>query len=475
MAVDPALNPGPSDKPFSENIMDRRIFLGSAVASAVGATLTACGGGGSDPGLDPAASMERSRTTTTTAVTASATAKSRVIVIGGGMGGATVAKYLRLWGDAISVTLVERMPTYTSNIMSSLVLSGQRTLSSLSYNYDTLRSKYGITTVFGEVVAIDPVNVAVTLADGTVLKADRIVMAPGISFDTVPGLGSSDKMPHAWQAGPQTALLASQLKAMTAGLNHNVVLTIPKTPYRCPPGPYERACLIADWLKVNKPGSKLLVLDANPGIVTEVDNFTRAFVDLHGAVIEYYPNAEIAEVSTDTMSLKTTSGAVFRGDVINMIPRQRAGALVTTAGLNNATEGRFAGVNVLSYASTVSGAGKVHIIGDASATTQPKAGHIANQEAKVCADAISRILSGGSPDPAPVTNSACFSTITMTQASWLTAVFQYNPAWTNPATGTTGPAMVPVAASSAASTGWNGDNFAEMGTWFKTLMADSFA
>lgn len=444
--------------------MDRRYFLSSAYLSAVGAALTACGGGGSEPALGGAESASF-----TAAKKArpgpSNTVKSRVIVIGGGMGGATVAKYLRLWGDAISVTLVERMPTYTSNIMSSMVLTGQRTTSSLTYSYDTLRSKYGITTVFGDVVAIDPVGVKVTLADGTVLAADRIVMAPGISFDTVDGLGSSDRMPHAWQAGPQTTLLANQLKAMTAGLNHNVVLTIPKTPYRCPPGPYERACLVADWLRVNKPGSKLIVLDANAGIVTEVDNFTEAFMGLHGKVIEYYPNAEVTSVDPVSMSLFTPLGT-FRGDVINMIPRQRAGALVATAGLNNATEGRFAGVNVLSYASTVSGAEKVHIIGDSSATTQPKAGHIANQEAKVCADAISRILSGGAPDPAPVTNSACYSTITMSQASWLTAVFRYNP---------TSLAMTPVAASSAASTGWNSDSFEEMSIWFNALMADSFA
>ncbi len=445
--------------------MDRRVFLGSAVASAVGATLTACGGGSSaEPALDLAESSRRRPTTTTTTTSASTTAaKSRVIVIGGGMGGATVAKYLRLWGDAISVTLVERMPTYTSNIMSSLVLTGQRTLGSLSYSYDTLRSKYGITTVFGEVVAIDPVGVKVTLANGTVLSADRIVMAPGISFDTVPGLGTSDKMPHAWQAGPQTTLLANQLKAMPSG--GVVVLSIPRTPYRCPPGPYERACLIADWLKVKKPGSKLIVLDANPGIVTEVDNFTSAFMGLHGNVIEYHANAEVTSVDPASMSLFTTAGTI-RGDVINLIPRQRAGALVATAGLNNATEGRFAGVNVLSYASTVASAGKVHIIGDASATTQPKAGHIANQEAKVCADAISRILSGGSPDPAPVTNSACFSTITMRQASWLTAVFQYDAATA---------AMKAVAASSAASTGWDSDNFEDMDEWFRALMGDTFA
>jgi NADPH-dependent 2,4-dienoyl-CoA reductase/sulfur reductase-like enzyme len=174
--------------------------------------------------------------------------------------------------------LIERMPTYTSNIMSSLVLTGQRTMSSLSFSYDTLRSKYGITTVFGEVVGVDPVSVKVTLADGTVLTADRIVMAPGISFDDVPGLGTSDKMPHAWQAGPQTALLASQLSAMPDG--GVMLLSIPRTPYRCPPGPYERACLLADWLRINKPGSKLIVLDANPGIVTEVDNFTNAFTGL---------------------------------------------------------------------------------------------------------------------------------------------------------------------------------------------------
>lgn len=344
-----------------------------------------------------------------------------------------------------------------------MVLTGQRTMSSLTYSYDTLRSKYGITTAFGDVVAIDTVGGKVTLANGTVLTADRVVMASGITFDTVPGLDSSDKMPHAWQAGPQATLLAKQLAALpNRGV---VVLTIPKTPYRCPPGPYERACLIADWLRKKIPGSKLIVLDANPGIVTEVDNFTNAFMGIHGNVIEYHTNAEVTSVDPATMSLFTTAGTI-RGDVINMIPRQRAGALVATAGLNNATEGRFAGVDVLSYASTVSGAGKVRIIGDSSATTQPKAGHIANQEAKVCADAISRLLSGGVPDPAPVTNSACFSTITMSQASWLTAVFRYNPAAL---------AMVPVAGSSAASAGWNSNSFEKMSIWFKALRADSFA
>ncbi|MBE2262040.1 MAG: FAD-dependent oxidoreductase [Burkholderiaceae bacterium] len=449
---------------------NRRLFLQTAAATAVGSALTACGGGGDASPLVASSNAADSASTSALAsadarvrTSTTSTPKSRVIVIGGGMGGATVAKYLRLWGDAISVTLIERMPTYTSCIMSSLVLTGQRSMSSLYFNYDTLRSKYGITTVFGDVVAIDPVAVKVTLADGTVLGADRIVMSPGIEFDAVPGLGTSDRMPHAWKAGPQTSLLASQLSAMPRG--GVAILTIPKTPYRCPPGPYERACLVADWLKSRKPGSKLIVLDANPDIVTEKDNFTSAFLGVHGDVIEYVTNAEVTQADPGTMTLTTTAGN-FRGDVINLIPRQRAGSLVTTAGLNNATEGRFAGVNVLSYASTVAGAGKVHIIGDASATTQPKAGHIANQEAKVCADAVSRILAGGSPDPAPVTNSACYSTITMSKASWLTAVFQYDPASAT---------MKGVAAASGASTGWNGDNFDEMGKWFGYLMKDTFA
>ena len=431
--------------------MHRRNFLLASAASAVSTAILAD-------------DRRKSSTKAPVVVSPSTTVKARVIVIGGGMAGTTVAKYLRLWGDGIEVTLVERMPTYTSNIMSSLVLTGQRTLSSLTYKYDTLRSKYGVTTVFGEVVAVDPVNAKVTLADKTVLTADRIVMAPGITFDEVPGLGTSNRMPHAWTAGPQTTLLAGQLSTMRAG--GVAILTIPKTPYRCPPGPYERACLVADWLKVKKPGSKLIVLDANPDIVTEKDNFTSAFLGLHGSVIEYHNNAEVLSVDPVGMNLYTAGGGTFHGDVVNMIPRQRAGGLIAATGLNNATEGRFAGVNVLSYASTVAGASKVHIIGDSSATTQPKAGHVANQEAKVCADALSRILAGGSPDAAPVTNSACFSTITSTKASWLHAMFQYDPV-----TGT----MLAVPAATGASVGWDSDSFEDMGEWFSALMADTFA
>lgn len=440
--------------------MDRRYFLHGMSAALTTGLLAACGGGDADSDSSTNTDFEIDQAL---AVAPGVSAKSRVIVVGAGMGGAAVAKYLRLWGDAIDVTLVERMPTYTSNIMSSLVLTGQRTMGSLTYTHDRLRSRYGIRVVYGEVVAVDPVGVSVTLADKTVLKADRIVLAPGIEFDAVPGLTDPNRMPHAWKAGAQTTLLAKQIKAMPS--NGTAILTIPKVPYRCPPGPYERACLLADWMKANKPKARLLVLDANADYVAERDNFANAFTKLHAGVIQYIPNAEVTEADPTRMTLKTLAGD-FRGDVINLIPRQRAGALITSQGLANATGGRFAGVNVLSYASTVAGADKVHIIGDSSATTQPKAGHIANQEAKVCADAISRLLSGQSPDPAPVTNSACYSTITRTQASWLTAVFQYNA---------TTASMQAVAASSGASAGWSRDNFDEMNTWFGALMADTFA
>jgi sulfide dehydrogenase [flavocytochrome c] flavoprotein subunit len=451
--------------------MDRRFFI-----SAGGIALTAASplAWADDNKKKYRTSSERTPRPTPTPTPAPnptpVTAKSRVIVIGGGMAGATVAKYLRLWGNGIAVTLIERETSYVSNIMSSLVLSGQRTMSSLTYNYSKLMSAYGVTVVKGDVTEIDTVGLKVKLANGTILAADRIVIAPGIDFEDVPGLGTSTRMPHAWKAGPQTTLLASQLAALPK--DGKVLLTIPKAPFRCPPGPYERACLVGDWLKAKKPGSTLTVLDANADILAEADNFHKAFA-MHN--ITYVPNAEIVNVDPvssvmkvnilDTTPLTGGSTKVYEGNVVNLIPRQKAGKLIAAAGLNNSADGRFANVNHLTYESTK--APKIHIIGDAAATTQPKAGHIANQEAKVCADAIVRAFANLQPDPAPVTNSACYSTITMTQASWLTAVYQYDP--------TTAKMAVAAVPGVAASVGWNTENFKDMNTWFNALMADSFA
>lgn len=388
----------------------------------------------------------------------------RVVVIGGGMAGATVAKYLRLWGGTgVSVTLVERDSAYTSNILSNLVLNGQRTITSLQYGYSNLATRYGIRMVKGDVTAVDAVGHSVTLADGSKLPYDRLVIAPGVEFDIYPGLETAEaqaKVPHAWKAGVQTTQLRNMLVNMKAG--ETFVMTIPAKPYRCPPGPYERACVVADWLKKNRAGSKVIVLDANPGITAEPLAFTNAFDVVHKGVVEYHPGVTINSIDTGTMTLNTSLGNL-KAKVINAIPPHKAGKVVINNGLAN-VGGRWAGVDVLTYQSTA--APGIHVIGDASATTQPKAGHIANQEAKTCADAIVRLLAGRSPDPSPITNSACYSPITADTASWLTAVFAYDPVSRT---------MQPVPGAAGEAAARSKDNYEEMFKWFNTLMEDSFA
>lgn len=388
--------------------------------------------------------------------------KGKVVVIGGGMGGATVAKYLRIWGGTgVDVTLIERESTYASNIMSNLVLNGSRTMSGLQYGYGNLASRYGVKVVKGEVVAIDKATRKVTLASGASYACDRLVIAPGLEFDILPGLetaAAQARVPHAWKAGAQTTALRNMITAMQPG--GIFVMSIPAKPYRCPPGPYERACIVADWLNRNRPGSKVIVLDANPEIIAEKHSFEEGFA-LHG--IEYRPNTTVLGVDATTMSLHTSAGSVG-GNVLNVIPPQRAGKVITDNGLANTADGRWTTVDVLSYESTT--APGIHVIGDAAATTQPKAGHIANQEAKVCADAILRLFSGRAPDPAPKTNSACYSPITFETASWLTVTFGYDPVSRT---------MVPVPASAGEAAARSKDNFEEMNKWFKALMGDSFA
>ncbi len=344
---------------------------------------------------------------------------NRVVVVGGGFAGATVAKYLRLWGGAaVDVTLVEANPSHVSCILSNLVLNNSMSLSQITFNYAALQQKYGVRIVTGKAVGIE--GKALRLADGQRLDYERLVLAPGIAFLPVPGL-KMNKVPHAWQAGPQTTLLQRQLAAMPAG--GTFVMTSPPAPYRCPPGPYERACLVADYLKRNKPGSKVIVLDANPKIMAEEHTFSTAFNQTHAGIIEYRPGVTLNQVDSRQRIAKTSQGDV-KASVLNVIPTQQAGGIVASAGLIPAGQ-RWAPVNPLSYESTLLPG--VHIIGDAQGTGQPKSGHIANAEAKVCADAILRAFAGEAPDPAPVTNSACYSPITANTASWLTAVYAYNP------------------------------------------------
>ncbi len=435
----------------------RREFLKYAGASSL--ALAASG----FSSLAWADSKTRTRSTTGDATVPTNTGiVGNVVVIGGGMAGATVAKYLRLWGGTgIKVTLVERDPFYTSSIMSNLVLSGQRNVSSLQFSYGFLASRYGVTVKQGEVVKIDPVGRKVSLADGTVLPYDRLIVAPGVDFDVVPGLETADaqkRVPHAWKAGSQTTDLRNMITAMPNG--GVFAMTIPAAPYRCPPGPYERACVVADWLKKNRPGSKVLVLDANPGIQAEVNTFTTAFTSTHKGVIEYHSGVTIASVNAATGDIFTNIGNT-RANVLNVIPPHRAGKILTSNGLAD-VGGKWTSVDVRSYEATV--APHLHVIGDAAATGQPKAGHIANQEAKVCADAVIRLLSGRTPDPAPVTNSACYSPITADTASWLTAVYGVDTM--------NSMKVIPGASGEGHATQ---DNFQDMSKWFSTLMSDSFA
>lgn len=431
--------------------MERRRFLQNIGATAVGYSLLK-----SSMGAQLSATSE---------------AVGRVVVVGGGMAGTTVAKYLRFWGGAgVDVTLVEPNATYYSNIFSNMVLTGERTLSQLAFNYSTLQSKYGVKVQNYSVSSIDPVGKKVRLSNGVVLPYDRLVLAPGIDFEPLPSLtgtaANQAKIVHAWKAGTQTTSLKNQISAMTK--NDTFILTIPPKPYRCPPGPYERACVVADYLKRTKGGGKVVILDANPGIQAELQNFTTAFNETHKGIITYIPNAPIASINADTMKITTTSGASFTGKVINAIPIHKAGKLITDSGIGlaNGLNGKWAGVNVLSYESSNLDLAGIHIIGDSSSTTQPKAGHIANAEAKVCADAIINIFKGGTINQVPITNSSCFTPITKTTASWLSVVYRYDPA---------SKTMLPTGNGITESNGATSENYEDMLKWFNNLMADTFA
>lgn len=402
------------------------------------------------------------------------------------MAGAAAAKYLRLWSNkTIDVTLVEPSTTYTSNIMSNLVVTGQYAMSTLLYKYTNLAKNHGVKVVAGSVVGVEPstggawkVNVRSASGVASALYAERVVFAPGIQMDAVPETANptvAAPILHAWQAGPQTDQLRLKLAGMAAG--GTFIMTIPPKPYRCPPGPYERACVVADFLKRKKPGSKIIVLDANPGITAEVENFTNAFRNAYAGVLEYVPSASVFSVNSATGTIRTNLGD-FTGAVLNVIPPHRAAGIVQSVGLANATDRPFALVNVASFESReVPG---LHVIGDSHRTAGvggtglPMAGHVGNQGAKICANAIANYFMGKPPiDPAALTaNSACYSPISSTVASWLTAVYHYDPVAgkmviTDNVAGTTGLATE----AASPTTG----NFSKMSTWYKSLMTETFA
>ncbi|MFM8900865.1 MAG: FAD-dependent oxidoreductase [Burkholderiales bacterium] len=466
-----------------QTVLTRRKLVALA-AGGLSAALLPLRGGADDSDVDGGGSSG-----STFALAPTALVGKRVVVVGGGMAGMTAAKYLRLWGGSgVQVTLVDPDALYTSNIMSNLVLNGSRNVASLQFRRDALTSKYGVLRKTGSVAAVNAGAHTVTLTDGSVLAYDRLVLAPGVSFDDAYGLTQSDyetRTPHAWRAGAQTTLLRTQVASMRNG--DTFVMTIPKAPYRCPPGPYERACVVADYLKTAKGANcHVVVLDENLVIQAERHSFETAFTQIHAGVIQYLPGvSNIAiQAATKLVSYTDELGAPqhVQAQVVNPIVPHRAtgsapGGWLAQAGLNNGAGGRWATVNVLSYESTAAGAADIHVIGDASSCGLPKAAHVANQEAKICADAILRLFAGGSPDPQPVAKSACYSPITASTASWLTAVYQFDPVDARMKTASNGGqtlvAGVPATATEAATI--NSDSFEDMGVWFSTLMRDTTA
>lgn len=349
----------------------------------------------------------------------------RVVVIGGGYAGATAAKYLRLWGgDKLEIILVEKNTTFISCPMSNLVLGGSKQIGDLTFNFSGL-DRYGIKRLHEEVTAIDPEKHNIVLADGDRLAYDRLIIAPGVDFlwDKLPMLRSAEaqeKVPHAWKAGPQTVNLRRQLEAMPDG--GVFVISIPLAPFRCPPGPYERASQAAFYLKQHKPKSKVLVLDANPDIVSKKGLFTKAWAELYPGMIEYRPNSMVVEVDVDSRTVKTEFDTV-KADVLNVIPPQSAGSLAKQTGLANVDQ-RWCEVDFLSYESRR--APNIHIIGDSVSSGLPKSAHMATSQAKVCASAVVALLNGETPDPQPVFANTCYSFVSDKLAMHVANVYRYD-------------------------------------------------
>ena len=355
----------------------------------------------------------------------------RVVVVGGGFGGSTAARYLKMWGGNVDVTLVERNAQFVSCPISNYVIGGHAGMDRITRGYDGLKSM-GVKLVQGEVTAIDAAAKKIRLKDGSEIAYDRLVLSPGIGFmsEQTGGLQpllDNGRVLHSWQAGPQTAALRAQLEAMPDG--GVFAMTIPKVPYRCPPGPYERACMVASYFKQAKPKSKVLVLDANPEVQSKKALFERAFKQHYEGILEYRANNEVREVSVSGSQLvaKLEFDDV-KADVLNVIPAQRAGDLArNTAGLVNVNN-RWVGVNWLTMESTAMPG--VHVLGDAtfSAPAMPKSGHMANQHAKVAAAAIIQLLKGEAVSATPVVMNTCYSFVTKTDVVHVASVHQYDAA-----------------------------------------------
>lgn len=358
-----------------------------------------------------------------------ARASGKVVVIGGGFGGATAAKYIKLWAPEIDVTLIEPNQNFISCPFSNRVLGGNLSLDRLTRSYDRLQRDRGVRLIRDRAIGIDAKARTVRLAGGETLRYDRLVVSPGVDFiyDELPGLQSAaarQSVLHSWKAGPQTLALRAQLESMRDGGVY--ALCVPKSPYRCPPGPYERACQVAFYLKRHKPRSKVLVLDANEDVQSKKGLFMAAWNGPYKGLVDYRPNSELVDVDVRTMTAKLQFEDV-KADVLNVVPPNRAGDIARDAGLITANQ-RWCGVDWRTMESiAVPG---VHVLGDAtlSAPTMPKSGHMANQHGKLAADAVIAYLAGRDINQEPIISNTCYSWVSDTEVVHVASVHAYDTA-----------------------------------------------
>ncbi len=352
-------------------------------------------------------------------------AKGRIVVVGGGYAGATAAKYLRDWSNGgLDVIVVEPRSQFVSCPLSNLVLGGNKNINDLTFGYDLLKSNHGIQWVADEVVSIDAASRVVKMKQGE-LAYDRLVIAPGIDFmyEQLPMLQSpqsQEVVPHAWKAGKQTVNLRKQLESMKDG--GVFVTSIPKAPYRCPPGPYERVCQVAFYLKNHKPNSKVIVLDANAEIISKKGLFTKVWAEMYAGMIDYRPNSSVVDVDVATKTVKTEFESV-QANVLNVIPPQRAGKIAQIVGAANVDK-RWCEVDFLTYESKI--ISNVHIIGDSVSAALPKSAHMATSQARVCANAIVAIMGQQMPDASPVFANTCYSFVSDKMAMHVANVYRYD-------------------------------------------------
>jgi sulfite dehydrogenase len=388
---------------------------------------------------------------------------ARVVVIGAGYGGATAAKYVRAWDSDISVVLVDRGTEFVSCPISNLVLGGNRTMADVTRSYAGLRAR-GVQVVNGEAVAIDSAKKMVALASGSTLSYDRLVVSPSVDFlyDEMEGFAGQDRILDAWKAGPQTVALRRQLEGMPDGGTY--LLSIPTAPYRCPPGPYERACQVAHYFKRAKPRSKVLILDANPDVTSKATLFKRAWQELYPGIVEYRPNAKVIAVDAKAMTMRTDFDTV-KGDVLNVVPPHRAGDVAAKADLIT-TNNRWCDVDWRTMESkAVKG---IHVLGDAtlSAPGMPKSGHMANAQGKVCAAALVELLNGREPNPSPVMNNTCYSFVSDKEVIHVASVHQYDAGQNT---------LIPVKGAGGVSSARSEQEGVYAWSWARNIWADMFS